>query len=453
MVTTKTIRCVSRRMLLAFLASAGVAGVHALPAAAQSGTRTPAAGSPASNFGLNGITLAPGETIVNSSTVGGGAIEHGGGNYQIIDSSSVPVAAGPAMDSMMLQPQPQAMGAYGQPGYPPLGNAQMGNAQLGNTMGGCASGNCGGGCASGNCGGSYGGSYSGVNACTGPACNPYLYASLDGLYITNTNVNNYTLSPNFRLNDFDYEFGARLTLGMVPDCRNGMEISGVAPIDWTSQNTLTQPGAGIGTFLAPRAPFVAGQLSTFSNATFQSQRYEAEYYSLEANRTLIGWEVCKLLYGLRYINYDEDYFYRSTSAAGQGLLQSSTKNKMIGAQLGLEMTYPMTCKIWTDFRGRGGLYGNFSESTFRVDNAGVTQVNNFSDDTQLAAAFEMGGGVRYYINDDFHIRAGSELWYLVGVASSTDQINPNINLNNARRTESDDDILMVGLSLGAELKF
>jgi len=88
-----------------------------------------------------------------------------------------------------------------------------------------------------------------------------------------------------------------------------------------------------------------------------------------------------------------------------------------------------------------------------VDNAGATQVRNFDDDVQLAAAFEIGGGVRYYFNDDFHIRAGTELWYLNGVATSQGQINPNINLQNARRIEANDDVLMVGVSLGAELKF
>jgi len=444
MVTTKTNRCVSRRLLLAFLASAGMAGAQAMPAAAQTGTRMPVAGGPASSFGLDGVKLAPGETIVSSTPMGGETIQHGGGNYQIIDSSSVPMAGGASMNSAMPEmsmmpnslPMGAAMGSYGQPGY---------------ATGGCASGNCGGGCGTGNCGGDYGGSYGGVNACTGPACNPYLYGAVDALYIRNRNVDNFTLSPNFGLNEFDYELGGRATIGMVPDCRNGMEISVVAPINWDSQNTLT--GAGIGTFLATRAPFVAGQLSSFNNATFQSQRNEAEYYSLEANRTLIGWEVVKLLLGLRYINYDEDYFYNSTSAAGQGLLQSSTENSLIGAQIGAEMTYPLTCKIWTDFRGRGGLYGNFAESTFQVDNAGATQVRNFDDDVQLAAAFEIGGGVRYYFNDDFHVRAGTELWYLNGVATSQGQINPNINLQNARRIEANDDVLMVGVSLGAELKF
>lgn len=393
----------------------------------------PSVGGPASSFELNDVPLAPGEVIVNASPGAGGAIHHNGGSYQIIDPLSVPMASGP----MMMDPSMSPM--LSPPGY---------NGYPGQYSGGCASGNCGGGYA-----GGYGAAMGG-NAC-GVPCNPYLYATLEGLYIKNTNVDNFSASPSFRLDDFDYEFGVRGTVGMVPDCRNGMEVSFTGPIDWTTQErTPTSLGGNIGTFLAPRATLGIADFSTFNNAISQAQRYEADYFSIETNRTLIGWEICKFLYGIRYVNYDEDYFYRSVIANGdQGLLRSSTENKMIGAQIGIDMTYPITCKMWSDVRARAGAYANFAENIFELNNATDSVVANFDDDIELAGLFEIGSGVRYYLTDDFHVRAGTELWYLTGVATSIDQFNSRIGLDTGRSVNIDDDVLMIGLSVGAELKF
>ncbi len=124
------------------------------------------------------------------------------------------------------------------------------------------------------------------------------------------------MSPNFGLNDYDYEFGLRATVGIVPDCRNGMEFSFIGPFNWTQSATLN--GAGIGTFLVLKHRSPHGNLAAFTNATSQTQTYDTEYFSLEANKTLIGWEICKFLFGMRYLDYQDTYLYTSTSAAGTG---------------------------------------------------------------------------------------------------------------------------------------
>ncbi len=430
MVTTKTIRNAGRRMLFAMLATAGSTACLAISATAQTGMHSPEMGMP-----MTDIPLAPGETIVSPPMMGGGGvIQHEGGSYQIVDSSSVPT-----MSQMMADPSLTTM---------PHSQAYSGYAG-----GSCANGNCGGGCASGNCGRSYGSNGYVGNAC-GPVCNPYIYSSFDALYVTNRNVDNYTRSPNFALDDFDYELGARVTMGMVPDCRNGVEASFTGPLEWDEQNDLSSPTGGIGTFLRPRSGVVAAQLSTFNNAIFQSQRYEADYFSFEASQTLIGWEICKLLYGLRYVNYDEEYLYRSVIASGQqGLLRSAVENKMVGGQVGMDMTFPMSCKVWSDMRARAGIYGNFAENRFELSNAGAAVVRNFDDDVEIAGLFELSSGLRYYLTDDFHVRAGGELWYLAGVATSIDQFDTRVRRSTGRTINIDDDVLMVGISIGAELKF
>ncbi len=417
MMTKKTIRSVGQRMLLAALATTGAAGISALPASAQTGMHQPS---------------MPPSTL-------GNMIQHEGGSYQVIDPSMVPMADG-AMFDQSISGTPMMMSPDMNTGYP----SQYPTQYAPQYSGGCATGNCGGGYSGGS---GYGGGFD-----CGVPCNPYLYASLDALYLKNTSVDNFSASPDFFLDDFDYEFGVRGTVGIVPDCRNGMEVSFTGPFDWATENNIQNPAGGIRTFLTPVAPL--GTFNTFNDAIFQAQRLEAEYYSLESSRTLIGWEICKFLYGLRYVNYDEDYFYRSTIASGQqGLLRSSTQNKMIGFQVGMEMTYPITCKIWSDFRGRAGAYANFAENTFELNNGAAAVVRSLDDDVELAGLFELGSGVRYYLTDDFHLRAGSELTYITGLATATTQFGSNISQNTGRNVNIDDDVLFIGISVGGELKF
>src|SRR5690606_169846 len=60
---------------------------NALPPAPVSG--------PVPDFNLLDIPLAEGERIISTSTQDGGAvIQYEGGNYRMVDSSSVPTAAG-----------------------------------------------------------------------------------------------------------------------------------------------------------------------------------------------------------------------------------------------------------------------------------------------------------------------------------------------------------------------
>ncbi len=390
----------------------------------QSSGARPLVSGPAPTFGLNDVQLAPGETIVDYGLAPGeGAIHHGGNSYQLISPDAVPHALGDGSgQSPLISGSPMSAG-----------------------MGGCATGRCG--MHAGT--GAYGG---GGISC--PTCEPYGYGSLEGLYMKQTEVDRFSYSPNFALNDFDYEFGIRATMGLVPDCRNGMEVSFTGPFEWASEARAANPAGGIGTFLTPALPFVAGTLSTFSDAVAQAQRFEAEYFSFEFNRTMIGWEICKLLYGLRYVDYQEDFLYASRIASGQeGSLISSVDNRMIGIQLGAEMTYPITCRLWSDFRGRAGVYANFAESSLRVDNAGalVQRVND--DDVELAGVFELGGGLRFYFNDDFFLRIGTEFWYLSGVASANDQFGFQLRPASGRSINIDDDVIMVGLSFGGEVKF
>ena len=307
-----------------------------------------------------------------------------------------------------------------------------------------------------SCGGSCGGRNDFCNIGGGDVCapcTPYRYATVEAIYLDHDGASNFSSSPNFALNGLGDDYGSRITVGWVPDCVHGCEISYIGPFDFDASASLSNPAGGIGTFLNPGLPVAASDLSTFSNATSQAQTYSAEYWSIEANKTLMGWDVAKLLFGARYINYDEEYNYFSQSASGAGLLRSTTENQLFGLQVGMDLLYPVCRHGYADFRGRIGGFANFADSDVGISNAGSSVLRNISDDTEIAGLIEIGSGFRYQVGELLSLRAGVEIWYLTGVASANDQFSGPIRPGTGLQTDTDDDVLFTGISVGGELRY
>jgi len=450
MVIPILLRCITQRSVLAVLATTTSVGLTSELAAQYAVPSAPING-PAPEFNFLDVPLAEGERIISSSTSDGGVIQYGGGNYRMVDSSAVPTAASGSGGPVQVQ-MPSAAGGFPLTGHCATGNCGTGGCNTCGPRGGLRSHHGGypgpgGGMALHGGGGTNLGGHprlgAGGNVC-GPTCNPYHYAAVDVLYMTNDNLQTYAGPSPIGVSDYDYELGIRATIGTVPDCHNGYEATFVGPFEWESS---ASGGRGFNVSNLDLTAFDA-----------QFQRFEAELMSFELNRTLIGWEVIKLLYGVRYIQYDEEFLNTATGPGVAGLLRSEVENRMIGGQIGAEMTFPVTCRLWTDFRGRAGAYANFAENDFQLRYSAPAPVDEIliltgDDTTELAGVFELGGGLRYYVTNNFHIRAGAELWYIAGVASAVDQFGSIFSAGTGRRTEVDDDVFLYGVNAGVEWKF
>ncbi len=286
-------------------------------------------------------------------------------------------------------------------------------------------------------------------------CQPYSYVRAEALGMKRRGDRRFTLADDFQMDGFDMEWGSRFTFGTLPDCVNGCELTLVTPIKWTMQGSRVDPSAGINTILSTQAPLATSDLSAFHNATGQAQKYKAEYWSVEANKTIVGWDSAKLLYGVRYIDYEEDYGYTSRNNAGQvGAILNSTENRMLGGQIGLDMLYPVAQHMFADVRTRTGVFVDFAESDMGIYNDGSTIVRNRDHDQEIAGVFELGAGLRYNLGEALSVRGGMEMWYLAGVASVPDQFQNRVVAQQlGRSVDVDNDILFYGLSVGAELRF
>ncbi|MGI9472809.1 MAG: hypothetical protein ACR2NZ_14820 [Rubripirellula sp.] len=316
----------------------------------------------------------------------------------------------------------------------------------------CQSCQTGSGACGGNCGRGYRNSAMGYplgNPCA--PCNPFCYVSLEALYMERQGNENFTASRNFFLSEFDFEGIPRLTIGAVPDCVHGYEFSIVGRAQWDRFGAATDASGGLQTFLTAVAPFSSLDLSAFSDAERQVQNWSAEYWGFEANSTLVGYDVAKLLVGVRYIDYDENFNYFSQTATETGLFSAAVENQMIGLQCGMDLLYPVCRNGYTDFRSRAGVFANFADLDALLINNGSTVLLSRQDDTSLAGVLEIGGGLRYQVGDFLTFRVGGELWWLGGMATAPDQFKNTINSRREVRTK--DDFVIAGATCGAEFRF
>lgn len=372
---------------------------------------------------LGGIELAPGETIVKS----------------IDEQSGMPV---PMFNAQTNQPI--------------VGSSLAGASHTGAAKHG---GNCGcSQCAAAAEGIAYG--------CFG-GCEPGCYFRAEALLMRRDGDERLTLSREFELGEFDHEWGTRLTFGRTCDCVDGYEATYTGGFQWDLSRQIGDPAGALpadppgtfGTLITSAAAPNDVNVDVFDGGTnvFQRQTYSAEYDSFEFNRTSTGWDVVRLLYGVRYIDYSENYRLSVIDNAlgpnQTGFVKSDVDNDLIGGQVGLDMGYPLGERLWSMVRARGGVFLNLTEATFHLDNDSTTEVFNFDESRRLAGLLEFGTTLRYQLGDALSVSGGYELWYVANVATAPGQLSRVISPGVGSTVNDGDDVFLHGAVFGVELNF
>ncbi|MEM6363709.1 MAG: hypothetical protein AAF539_15655 [Planctomycetota bacterium] len=299
-----------------------------------------------------------------------------------------------------------------------------------------------------------------------PKCIPYCYGIIEALYMRVEDFDERTLSAQYRLDEPDFEPALRVTVGQVPDCINGIEASFTGLFQWETSRSLA-----INDGLNPRLTVLDGSLPAIvtleafgldtdplnppavTNADFHNQRREAEFWSAEVSRTMIAWDVAKFLIGGRFINYEDDFQFGSENEGVTGFLSSNTLNRMVGAQVGLDVFNPTSRYCSTYFRGRAGVFLNLAEKELFLVNNNATIIEQAANEEDLAGMIELGSGVRFALGEMLTVRAGTELWYMTEIANATQQFSSEISPAFGSGINNRDEILFIGFTVGAELKF
>lgn len=345
------------------------------------------------------------------------------------------------------------------------------------------SGQCGGSCGGSTCssnglnrGGFFGGGRNGCNdGCA--TCNPFCYGRVEAVYMHRGGLDRFTRSrtPGLLLDEPDFEAAPRITIGTAPDCVSGYEASFVGPLNFETSRSAV--GAGGQTLLGdtelPDGIFrLFDDPATANPNTVQFQRYQSDYWSVDASKTSLAWDIAKLLFGPRYISFDEQYDYTGASSDAvstrSGSIYSETRNRLFGLQVGADIFNPVCRSTSAYFRGRAGAYYNNAESTAYVANSvfplsapaplgpavNVSRYGGRDTHHGFSAMFEFGGGLQYQISEMFSIQGGGELWYLSNVATASDQIPTQVGIGTSyRKTKASDDVFFAGFNVGATMKY
>jgi opacity protein-like surface antigen len=194
----------------------------------------------------------------------------------------------------------------------------------------------------------------------------------------------------------------------------------------------------------------------FQNALVQQVQYGFDFNSVEVNLVgncscggPFGCGMCGCcsgrggspwgagwIAGFRYINFDENWLFRSDTAdwnfngdPSELNYQMDLTNNLFGFQIGGGLSYCITDRLTAYGLAKFGVYDNFVSQTQRVyGTQGNATINNgpysgeefnvYSTDNVLACAGQFDVGGRYAISDRWSVNFGYRVMALAGVAIS-----------------------------------
>ena len=264
----------------------------------------------------------------------------------------------------------------------------------------------------------------------------------DVMFLDREGGSGYEITPGFSAAefDFDYEFTPRvaLTRHNVRGSCYDFEMILFGTNDWQERATVTG----------------ATQINTVPTTFFSTEdlnlRYEAEILNVEANLRCVRDECTTLIYGFRYIDFNEQLLMSTANFPALGRVM--TKNDLYGFQIGAErhLWQGRCCRATLDGTIKAGLYLNESFNKTMID-AGTLE-EQWADDTSLAFAGELSLVGRYALNDCWSLRAGYELMWLEGVAIAPPQMAKSNLVTNVRSVDNNGSVLFHGALFGLEYR-
>jgi hypothetical protein len=261
------------------------------------------------------------------------------------------------------------------------------------------------------------------------------YASAEALVLDRNNETgrrvlvgqDVTFDVLLRTNDFEFspEGGPRVTVGYTP-CggASAWEASYFGIFDWDENETLR----GDNDLILPGDLGIAANLDFFDSdvvrCTYSSEIQNAEFNHLWKWSDNIWLKDIVWLAGFRYFRLDDHFNITSTDVqTGSSQYDISAINNLYGFQLGARVNFE-TPRLWWDFTGKVGAYGNDSSQHQRVDDfAGFVLRDAGDDDRRMAFVGDVGLSAAYQINSHVWLRGGINFMWVEGVALAPNQLD------------------------------
>ena len=383
-------------------------------------------------------------------------------------SSTRSLPSAPVISGSLVNPEvPQSFNDY----QPTIASPDYFNAPIDNgAVGGCSQ--CGGSCnnANGTCNLNGNpdinpdrvncdyGTYGSVSAARRYAYGEFLYLTRDDGDI---------IASNFDpLGDFDFNSGSRFTIGTRPDMTQGTELSYFGTFDGIEEGSeFTDDQSRIDALLTTNGGLISNaDLSSFFDASSQTQFKETDIQSIEFNKVRWGWDVLKSFVGIRYVYFEDNYALNSTSsfnrdAAGvlfavpteTGLFRLDTKNNLFGGHIGAELFYDIGYRFSFSAVSKYGAYVNFNEVENFANNNGDIISDTEETSTNISSTYELQVLAHYQLRQTARLRVGYTGFYASGLATVSDNFNGVVGPFSGFNASDEDDAFIQGFSFGLEI--
>lgn len=283
---------------------------------------------------------------------------------------------------------------------------------------------------------------------------PPAWASVDALWLQRSGPDNYMLAnedgaavlqaDQFK---FDYELGVRVTYGEVFNC-TPYEFTYMGTHDWNSSI-----GVDGDRLVVPAGP--GG--GVFDNMTGDTvfANYASELHSLELNTLSFRSDSLTMMFGIRYIDVEEDFHLLMLDGLETGVIGITGDNRLLGLQCGGEWTRG-NCKWCVSASGKAGMYINFAERDYDIRDSVLptniipnAAVRGETSDMEIAVATELRLGVTRHLGCGLKLRGGYELLWINGVALAPEQLGTTTPMT-LPAFDTDGDVLYDGGYIGLE---
>lgn len=288
------------------------------------------------------------------------------------------------------------------------------------------------------------------------SCNISWYFNYDALWLRREGHRRFSLTQTVFMDNPDFEFGGRYTVGKMFDCVNAYEFVYAGPFRWTRFSD-TDP-AGAGNVNSRFTAFPTTLADGFNGANRHIQRLDSDLDSFELNRRWWAWDAISTLIGIRYLRYEDNYALTSLRPGGgpaplASTYQDQIDNDMVGLQIGGDLYMPTSLRTLVSVKGKAGVYGNFASRETRVVNDAALTLRNGIDDVNIAGLFEMGINGIYQVTPSIRVNAGYEAWLMPGVATVSRQLPHFLNAGSGTTVRMNDVLAFHGFSLGAQILY
>jgi hypothetical protein len=286
-------------------------------------------------------------------------------------------------------------------------------------------------------------------------CGPQWYARTEVLFLQRDNdpldqplvVSDATGDVLLRTSDlgFNMVLGPSLLVGRRIDSATAFELSYFGTQFWSSSarvtavNDLDLPGV------------IVGAANDFDNADRMIFRNTAQLHNAEFNY-VYRYNSISVLYGFRYLNWEETYNINSTDSDGDTSdYNLRASNNLFGAQVGTRIDRRW-CHLDWQFSGKVGIFGNAAMQRQLLLDNGNTFVLRDTRQREANAAFvgDLNLSVFYALNSTWRIRAGYNILWLEGLALGPNQLDFTDDLSSGTRLRSEGGVFLHGANIGLE---